>query len=113
MFGNVYKVGQDLCLTAPCPVSATSTYAWAKDSEPLVDDARVSGADERTLRIASLDTNDAGVYSCSYDDGSKAPALYEKQIQVVTQVPASGLVGIVLLATICSALAIVTQRRRA
>ena len=112
VFDGVYEMGRELCLCVPCPVSTTSTFAWAKDSEPLTDDGRILGANARTLHITSLDIGDAGVYSCTYDDGAMAPSVYEKTIQVVTRVPAVGPLGMVLLTTICGALVVILRRGR-
>lgn len=111
VFNNIYQVGGDLCVCVPCPVSDTSTYEWAKDDVPLTDDARVSGANERTLHITGLDSSDAGTYSCLYDDGSKAPAEYRTEVRVVTEVPVSSSWAIVLLIGICGSLGIFFRGR--
>lgn len=83
-----YEVGEDLCLVVPEPVSAYSAYMWRRNGAPLPDEPRVIGADDRKLLIVSLVEEDSGVYTCTYDDGSKAEAVYTVHVTVVPNVPA-------------------------
>jgi len=61
--------GERLEMHAP---EGGSDYQWKKDGVDLVDDGRISGSQTRILVIDPLLPSDAGVYSCRYDDGSRA-----------------------------------------
>lgn len=108
---GVYEAGQDLCLCVPCPVSSASAYAWMKDAVPLTNGGRIYGANERTLGVLMLELSDSGVYSCTYDDGSKMLKEYEVEVTVVKELPALGSLGIIMLTTICGVLGILARRK--
>jgi subtilisin-like proprotein convertase family protein len=109
---GIYEAGGELCLFVPCPVASDSTFAWTKDGEPLTRDIRVSGVNVRTLRILSLEKSDSGLYSCAYNDGTKVIQEYEVKVTVVTEMPALGPLGIIVLTTVCGALGVFTRRKR-
>lgn len=108
---GVYEAGQDLCLCVPCPVSSASTYVWMKDAVPLTNGGRIYGANGRTLGVLMLELSDSGVYSCTYDDGSKMLKEYEVEVTVVKELPALGSLGIIMLTTICGVLGILARRK--
>ena len=110
--GGDYEIGSDLCLCVPCPVAASSTYAWTKDGVPLSNGGRIIGANARTLQIALLTTSDSGLYSCTYDDGAKAVQVFEAQVTVVEEIPAMGMLGLIVLAAAGGALGLLARRKR-
>lgn len=110
--GGIYEQGDDLCLCVPCPVSASSTFAWDKDDTPLVNGGRISGADARTLQIIMLTTTDSGTYSCTYNDGSKAIQVFEAEVTVVEEIPALGALGLMVLAVAGATLGLLARRKR-
>jgi len=110
--GGDYEIGSDLCLCIPCPVSSGSTYTWAKDSTPLANGGRVSGANARTLQIVMLTTGDSGLYSCTYNDGTKAIKVFEAQVTVVDQIPVMGTLGLIVLAAAGGALGLLARKKR-
>jgi hypothetical protein len=69
-------LGDTLTLTIPDPVDLGSPFSWTKDSVTLVNGGRISGADTRELVITDLMFSDAGVYVGSFDNGTRAPAVY-------------------------------------
>jgi len=93
-----YQVGDNLCLSVPCPVASDSAYQWTKGGVPLEDIGRVQGAAERVLKINGLEMSDSGEYACSYDDGSMAVTSHVAVVIVVAYLPVAGLFGKVLLA---------------
>ena len=110
--GGDYEIGNDLCLCVPCPVSSSSTYAWAKDGIALANGGRISGAKARTLQIVMLTTSDTGLYSCTYDDGTKVVQVFEAQVNVVEEIPAMGMLGLMVLAAAGGALGLLVRKRR-
>ncbi|MBI2422366.1 MAG: hypothetical protein HYV27_06015 [Candidatus Hydrogenedentes bacterium] len=67
--------GNPLTLAVP---GGFSGYQWLRDGVPLVEDApRLTGVQSSTLHFDPVIMEDAGVYTCAFDDGSKAPALSE------------------------------------
>lgn len=110
--GGDYEIGSDLCLCVPCPVSSSSTYAWAKDGIALANGGRIIGAKARTLQIALLTTSDTGLYSCTYDDGAKAVQVFEAQVNVVANIPALGMLGLMVLVVAGGALGLLARRKR-
>jgi hypothetical protein len=104
--GDHYVEGDYLCMCVPCPVSDTSTYSWAKNGTLLANGGRIYGVNKRTLRIAFLETGDSGLYSCTYDDGSKSTQVFESQVTVVKKVPAMSALGIIALFAVCGTLGI-------
>lgn len=110
--GGDYEIGSDLCLCVPCPVSSSSSYAWAKDGIALTNGGRIIGANARTLQIALLTTSDSGLYSCTYDDGAKAIQVFEAQVTIVEEIPALGTLGMTLLAVAGGALGLLARRKR-
>ena len=110
--GGIYTIGDTLCLCVPCPVAEATSYTWKKDGITLANGGRIFGAEERTLQILLLEAADAGLYSCTYDDGGKSVQLFEAQVTVVEQTPAMGLLGIAFLVTACAALGIRSRKQR-
>lgn len=99
--GGIYQVGEDLCLSVPCPVSPLSMYAWSKDGMALENGGRVFGVGERTLEIFNLQVADSGLYTCAYDDWSKGMQVFEAHVTVAEQLPLHrGWVVPIVLATI-------------
>ncbi len=90
--------GGDLLLSVPCPVAEASAYAWSHDGTPLANGGGISGAGGRALQITEVAVADSGVYSCTYDDGSKAPATFTSTVSVVDELPVAGAGAIALLA---------------
>jgi ELWxxDGT repeat protein len=108
-----YEVGDNLCLSVPCPVSQFSSFQWMKDGVSLVDDEfHIQGATTRTLEIFGLVLQDAGSYSCIYNTGAKAPAAYNVYITVAENVPVSGAVGLTALTLLSAVSGAVVLRRR-
>ncbi|HNT89899.1 MAG TPA: immunoglobulin domain-containing protein, partial [Candidatus Hydrogenedentes bacterium] len=78
--GGLYRVGDELCLSVPCPVSLGSGFDWRKNGAPLSDGGRVSGVTTRTLRVMALQVADSGTYTCAYEDGAKAQQTFVAQV---------------------------------
>jgi len=93
----LYEQGEPLRLYVPelLHVSKT-TYQWYKDGVPLVDDLRISGANKRTLNIASLELGDTGEYTCVYNENAPDPVRGADitygpvSITVVEEIPGEG-----------------------
>ena len=111
--GGHFVEGDELCLCVPCPASPLSMYSWAKDGTPLHSGGRIFGADERTLQILLLETSDSGLYSCTYDDGSKATQVFEAEVTVAEKVPLTNMVTLVVLLAVFGSLGVYTHRKRA
>lgn len=100
--GGLFRVGDDVCFQVPDPVGPDTSYQWYKDGVPL-SNGRVVGATARSLHIPGLQVADSGVYTCTYDDGTKAPATYGPiWVSVGAEVPASRSGGLVLLVSLCA-----------
>lgn len=112
-YGGTYEAGDDLCLCVPLPVSSTSTYAWAKDGVSLTDVGRIYGANARTLHIIPLTIEDSGLYTCTYEDGSKAIQVFEAPVLVVEELPALNTIGLIALAAAGSMLGFLIRKKRA
>lgn len=112
--GGIYTIGDTLCLCVPCPVAEATVYTWKKDGIAITNGGRIFGADARTLQILLLEAGDAGLYSCTYDDGGKSEQVFEAQVNVVEQTPAAGMLGLAMLVTTCALFGIRTRpvRRR-
>lgn len=98
--GGLYEVGDYLCLSVPCPLAPGMTFVWTKDDLPLVDDGRISGSFERTLRISVLTLEDTGVYRCLYGDGTKETQVFSAYVVVGEEVPAASLPLLGLLSAV-------------
>lgn len=100
--GGMFEVGQSICFRVPEPVAPGSSYQWSRNGVPLAD-GHVLGATGRSLYINNLQVSDTGAYTCAYDDGAKAPALYGPvSITVAESVPLTGFGGLALLAVLCA-----------
>ncbi|MBI2421904.1 MAG: PQQ-dependent sugar dehydrogenase [Candidatus Hydrogenedentes bacterium] len=65
------EAGARLELTAP----AGSAYQWKKDGSPVLPDGgRITGITSVELIFDPVEQDDAGTYTCAYDDGAKAAA---------------------------------------
>lgn len=62
--------GGTLVLSASVAQGATPlTYQWERDGAPLMNDARISGADSPTLTVSQAGTDDAGLYQFVVTEG--------------------------------------------
>jgi hypothetical protein len=98
--GTVGEGTVDIAICMVC-LSWTSSVAW----EATVDNISVvpvnagmplgfAGATNAACLTLENVTNDyTGIYTCAYDDGSKAPATYSVHVEVVDQLPVMGLIG--------------------
>ena len=100
-------------LTAP----AGSAYHWKKDGVYMSDaPPRITGTQSRALVFAYLVPEDAGVYTCEYNDGSKAIVETPPYVLVVLpegSLPALSLWGMLLLAMALLTAARLIRRTRA
>ena len=98
----------------PAPVAPGSTFQWFKDGEPL-SDGQVIGAQSRSLYLTNLQVSDSGGYTCEYDDDAKAAAVYGP-INILVQdseaMPATDGYGLMILAAMCIAGAVLFLARR-
>ncbi len=63
---NVCK-GEDVAFTSDAQTNGTDlTFHWYKDGNGLMNDARISGVNSRTLTITDVEMADAGGYSCQF-----------------------------------------------
>lgn len=111
---NFYQVGESACLRVPDPVDGSSTFEWDLDGVPLIESNVYQGVACRSLFIPSLDLDNAGTYTCTYDDGSKSVVTYTVNLEVAESVPLLGLPGllVMLLSIVASASGAQTLRRR-
>ena len=109
-YGNLFEVGQDVCIRVPDPASPWSSYQWSKDDSDLT--LRVDRIDCRTLELLSIDFDDAGTYRCTYENGMKAPAEYVFILKVGEEVPTSNPVVIIGLSILCVVLGLYVLRRK-
>ncbi len=113
--GGFFAVDESFCLLVPDPVAGDSTFQWFKNGEPLDDAGFVTGTHTRQLSIYKLKLEDSGVYTCAYNDGAKAPAVFGPvQVTVANDIPAahtSGLAFLSLVLAVAGA-AILLQRKR-
>ena len=95
--------GDFITLTAP----NGSDYQWVKDGEILLEaPPRVTGANDQTLVFDRVQVADSGIYRVDYDDGTKAVVSSEPlvlNVQPAAELPATGLLGISLLAALVAA----------
>lgn len=107
-----YETGDTLCLTLPAAIDPAASLQWRKDGTPLLNGLRITGAHDHRLLITALTLDDAGDYTCTYDDGSKAFIEYDAgHVYVTEQVPATGCVGLVFIAGTCSLASLRALRR--
>ena len=64
---------------------------------PAQAPSRVSGVNSGVLTISPVIVEDTGLYTVSYDDGTKAPVVLSHFLTVGNEVPVSGVVGIAAL----------------
>ncbi len=93
------NVGDDVCLRVPDPALINSSYVWRRNGDVLVE-GRFIGTDCRTLSIPVIAEDEGGTYTCEYDTGAKAPAVYTVEITVVPEntVPGPGMLSLAALA---------------
>ncbi len=91
---TTFEVGDTICLRVPDPVAPGSSFTWYKDGNPLVG-APGQNLDCQSIELSDAQTADSGTYTCAYDDGSKAAAVYSVTIQVLPELPVSN--GYILL----------------
>lgn len=109
--GGLYEVGDDLCLSIPCPVVFGSTFDWRKDGVALSDGGRISGTGTSTLHVMALEIEDSGTYTCTYEDGANLSQTFVAQVQVGDQVPAAGAASLAALAFASAATGVSCLRR--
>jgi hypothetical protein len=105
--------GTVVTLTAP---DGGTNYQWRFEGEPMSDDPdRITGATSRVLRFDPVTVDDAGTYTCAYDDGTgKAPVetpAYELVVFEAGALPVAGMVGLGLLAALTAIGGVVMRRR--
>ena len=111
--GGTFVVGDSFCLIVPGSMALGAGFQWKKDGIPLHDGGFISGSNWRSLHILSLQLSDSGQYTCEYDDGSKAPAVFGPvEVHVVKGAPAAGMWGIAGLALACALGGARATRRR-
>jgi hypothetical protein len=93
--GGTYYERDSFCLTIPGMINLTGGFQWFKDGVALEDSETVSGSNARELHISSLAADDAGNYTCVYDNGTKSFGPVDLVVRDV-QVPATDPAGIVL-----------------
>ena len=89
--------GKYFSLTAPA--GAVGDYVWNKDGGAALPTTTA------TLEFDPITEADAGSYSVTYDDGSKAPVVLTLGVDVLpagNEVPLTGLLGLGLLAGACA-----------
>ncbi len=97
--GGSFRAGNSFCLAVPGPVDLSGGFQWKRDGVSLIDEGVLSGSQWRELHILSLRVEDAGAYTCEYNDNTKAPAVFGPiDVEVSDAVPAVGLGGLALLA---------------
>ena len=78
-----------LTLTAP---EGGTAYQWRKNGVDMVDDARITGTQSRSLVFTPVFESDESTYTCAFDDGSKQAVEtppYSLVVYPVGSVPAS------------------------
>jgi hypothetical protein len=87
-------------LTLHVPAGLTA-YQWKQDGEPLSDDGRIEGVNTDTLIFDPLQESDAGVYTCTFDNGvPKAEVTTNPFVLTVLapgSLPVAGILGLGLL----------------
>ncbi len=94
-------VGDNATLRVPDPVAPSSTFEWSLNGTPLDDiPGKIDGVDARQLVIRDTDYDDSGLYTCTYNDGSKTWTVHRARLEVVDAFPCAGAVGLIALATL-------------
>ncbi|MCK5861483.1 MAG: hypothetical protein KAH38_03295, partial [Candidatus Hydrogenedentes bacterium] len=78
-----------------------SPWQWYRDGVPLVDDGRITGANQRNLDILSLQPGDSGDYTCDYIPKAGTKAEIYGPIHIVVAdgtVPAGSAMMLTLIA---------------
>ena len=97
---TVFERGEDACLTVPGGAVEGTTYRWSKEGLGRLADGRYWGTRCATLQIPNLTDEDAGVYSCEY---GPQKSTYSVTIEVVPNLPVSGVSGLAALAVAAAA----------
>ena len=112
---DLYEAGESLRLYVPMRLHVNTTYQWYRDGIALSDSEHISGANARTLNIASLTVEDAGLYTCTYNERSHTDPEKDHgvhgpiQVNVVSNLPVAG--GLGILAAVMAFMAAVRVRR--
>ena len=107
------QTGGNLTLTAP----SGSGYQWYVDNVPIENSDRISGANLQVLVFTPALQDDAGSYTCVYDDGTGGKVLletlpFELEVLAAGSLPVAGIAGLALAAAALVALAARGMRRR-
>jgi len=90
--------GGPLTLTAP----AGGSYQWRFNGDDMSDTDTITGTNSRVLVFLPVTTDDAGTYTCVYDDGSGKEVFetppFEVAVLPAGSVPVAGIIGLALLA---------------
>ena len=107
--GFTFGRGTDACLAVPGGTVAGTAYQWSKEGVGKLADGRYQGAHCANLLILNLTPEDSGTYTCEY---GPQKSTYSKTIAVVQNLPASGLLGLAVLALTAAAAGTRILRRR-
>lgn len=102
--------GGPLTLTAP---AGAVSYQWVYNGANMIDTDSITGTNSRVLVFSPVTMDDAGTYTCVYDDGLGKAVLvtpgFELEVLAEGSLPVAGLAG---LAALAAALATVGAIRR-
>ncbi len=107
----LFEQGKNACLVVPGGTAAGTAYQWSKNGVGTLVDGRFRGTNCANLVIDSLTPGDSGTYTCEYGPGKST---YSRTITVVQKLPASGALGLVVLALAAAAggARVIPRRRR-
>jgi hypothetical protein len=110
--GPFVEVGEKATLSLSGVVGAP--IRWFKGDSPVVDDPpRLIGSETAVLTLDPAELGDSGIYHVTYDDGSKAAAQTPSfEIEVVANLPLTGIVGLALLGGMCGVLGMLVVCKR-
>lgn len=106
--------GGPLTLTAP---AGGLSYQWRYDGGDLSDTERVTGVNNRVLVFDPVMLDDAGPYTCVYDDGVEKTVLetpvFNLEVLPAGSVPVAGIIGLAMLAatTACGGVLVVRRKK--